>query len=160
MSSGGTTPFSAAGAADDVECRACYGVVVACVSLLLFCVLAATADVVNACAVSGFAVVFFGAIGWMVPTGGATTRGSNAMGARRADDAAGAASALRWAGCACHQLVGGGATAIDVPLPAFTYGCAADARMVRAARCAWSRPVEGHGPAERRHRPPKWRGPK
>ncbi|XP_039786771.1 RING-H2 finger protein ATL77-like [Panicum virgatum] len=50
------------------------------------------------------------------------------MGARRADDAAGAALALRWAGCACHQLVGGGATAIDVPLPAFTYGCAADAR--------------------------------
>jgi hypothetical protein len=135
MSSGSSTmPSTVSSAAgggggdDDVKCRAWYGVVVACVSLLLFCILAATADIVNACAVSGFAVVFFGAIGWMVPTGGATTRGSNAMGARRADDAAGAALALRWAGCACHQLVGGGATAIDVPLPAFTYGCAADAR--------------------------------
>ncbi|RLN08398.1 hypothetical protein C2845_PM11G19130 [Panicum miliaceum] len=30
MSSGGTVPFSAAGADDDVECRACYGVVVTC----------------------------------------------------------------------------------------------------------------------------------
>ncbi|KAG2657478.1 hypothetical protein PVAP13_1KG155300, partial [Panicum virgatum] len=88
------------GGDDDVKCRAWYGVVVACVSLLLFCILAATADIVNACAVSGFAVVFFGAIGWMVPTGGATTRGSNAMGARRADDAA---AARRRSMCRCRR---------------------------------------------------------
>lgn len=110
MSSGSSTmaatSSSAAGGGGDgdVKCRACYGVVVVCVSLLLFCVLAATADLVNACAVSGFAVVFLGAIGWMVPAG-ASTRGSetsDATGARRADDA----PALSWAGCACHQLVG------------------------------------------------------
>ncbi|KAG2649868.1 E3 ubiquitin-protein ligase ATL9-like [Panicum virgatum] len=124
-----TTSLAAGGGGgddDDVKCRAWYGVVVVCALLLLFSVLAATADVVNACAVSAFAVVFFGAIGWMVPAG--------ATGARRGDDAVGAASALRWAGCACnHQLVG--ATAIAVP-PAFTYECAAANGEGGGAVCA------------------------
>ncbi|XP_025819246.1 putative RING-H2 finger protein ATL69 [Panicum hallii] len=79
MSSGGTIPFSAAtspaaGPDDDVECRACYGVVVACVSLLLFCVVAATAGVLKAGVVTGTAVLFFGVIGWLVPAGASTRR--------------------------------------------------------------------------------------
>ncbi|XP_062221210.1 probable E3 ubiquitin-protein ligase ATL45 [Phragmites australis] len=110
-----TVVSSVAAADDDVECRACYGVVVACVSLLLFCVLAATTDVVKACAVTGFTVVFFGLIGWFIPAA-AAPRSGGATGARRPDDAVGA-TALRRAGCAC---VFKGAAAIDVP-PAFAY---------------------------------------
>jgi len=80
MSSTATIMLSAASSAggsddDDVECRACYGVVVACVSLLLFCVLAATTGVVKASAVTGFTVVLFGIVGWLIPYGGATATG-------------------------------------------------------------------------------------
>ncbi|PUZ74906.1 hypothetical protein GQ55_1G104000 [Panicum hallii var. hallii] len=120
MSSGGTIPFSAAtspaaGPDDDVECRACYGVVVACVSLLLFCVVAATAGVLKAGVVTGTAVLFFGVIGWLVPAG-ASTRRPYGTGARRADDAAAGGAA---AGCACRLV---GAAPGDVP-PAFAYEC-------------------------------------
>ncbi|KAG0532567.1 hypothetical protein BDA96_04G118300 [Sorghum bicolor] len=132
MSSTTTIMLSAASSAgarsrsddDDVECRTCYGVVVACVSLLLFCVLAATAGVVKASAVTGFTVVFFGIVGWLVPYG---ARG-DAMGAAQRHDA-GAASrvvvtALRRAGYSCSPL--GGAAAIDVLVPpAFAYECPA-----------------------------------
>lgn len=59
------------GGDDDYECRACYGVSVACVSLLLFCVLAASVSVTKACAVAGLAVLLFGVIGWFVPLCGA-----------------------------------------------------------------------------------------
>ncbi|KAJ1278770.1 hypothetical protein BS78_04G104300 [Paspalum vaginatum] len=114
---------------DDVECRACYGVVAACVSMLLFCVLAATAGVVKACAVTGFVVVFCGVIGWLVPgpgggSGSATATSGGAMRARRAAHGdAGATVALRRAGFV-GRLVG--AAAADVP-PAFAYeGPAAD----------------------------------
>nr|CAB3449483.1 unnamed protein product [Digitaria exilis] len=81
------TSWAAAGGDDDVdvECRACYGIVVACVSLLLFCVLAATAGVVKACAVTGLAVAFFGLIGWLVPPGVSTRGAPDITGARRAD---------------------------------------------------------------------------
>ena len=112
MSSGGTIPFSAAGADDDVECRACYGVVVACVSLLLFCVVAATAGVLKAGVVAGTAVLLFGVIGWLVPAGASTWR-PYGRGARRADGAAAA-------GCACRLVVG--VAPGDVP-PAFAYEC-------------------------------------
>ena len=114
MSSGGTIPFSAAGADDDVERRACYGVVVACVSLLLFCVVAATAGVLKAGVVAGTAVLLFGVIGWLVPAGASTWR-PYGRGARRADGAAAA-------GCACRLVVG--AAPGDVP-PAFAYECSA-----------------------------------
>ena len=110
MSSGGTIPFSAAGADDDVERRACYGVVVACVSLLLFCVVAATAGVLKAGVVTGAAVLLFGVIGWLVPAG-ASTRRPRGTSARRADGAS--------AGCACRLV---GAAPGDVP-PAFAYEC-------------------------------------
>lgn len=43
----------------------------ACVSLLLFCVLAASVSVTKACAVAGLAVLLFGVIGWFVPLCGA-----------------------------------------------------------------------------------------
>ncbi|XP_066325495.1 probable E3 ubiquitin-protein ligase ATL45 [Miscanthus floridulus] len=129
MGSTSTIMLSAASSAggsddDDVECRTCYGVVVACVSLLLFCVLAATAGVVKACAVTGFTVVFFGIVGWLVPYG-ATATGRDAMGARRAthhDTGARVVMALRRAGYSCPL---GGAAATDVP-PAFAYECPAD----------------------------------
>ena len=110
MSSGGTIPFSAAGADDDVERRACYGVVVACVSLLLFCVVAATAGVLKAGVVTGAAVLLFGVIGWLVPAG-ASTRRPRGTSARRADGAS--------AGCACRLV---GAAPGDLP-PAFAYEC-------------------------------------
>jgi hypothetical protein len=132
MSSANTIILSAASSAggsddDDVECRACYGVVVACVSLLLFCVLVATAGVVKASAVTGVTVVFFGIVGWLVPYG-ATATGRDAMGAaRRATRHDAGASrvvmALRRAGYSCPL---GGAAATDVP-PAFAYECPADA---------------------------------
>ncbi|CAN6243745.1 unnamed protein product [Urochloa humidicola] len=105
------TPASSAAAgddeSDDVKCRACYGVVMASVSLLLFCALAITAGLVQACAVSGFAMVFFGVIGWLVPPADASTRWSD-------DRITAGSSALRQA-----EFV------IGVP-PAFTYECASD----------------------------------
>ncbi|CAL4888835.1 unnamed protein product [Urochloa decumbens] len=118
MSSGSTimlsTASSAAAGDDDeynnVKCRACYGVVVAGVSLLLFCALAVTAGLVQACAVSGFAMMFFGVIGWLVPPE-ASTRGG-----RR-----GLAHGEVTMPC---QLVGA-TTEIDMP-PAFAYECPAD----------------------------------
>ncbi|KAK3156479.1 hypothetical protein QOZ80_2AG0107810 [Eleusine coracana subsp. coracana] len=62
---------SSGGGDDDVGCRACYGLVVACLSLLLFCVLAGTVGVVKACAATGLAVAFFGFVGWLAhPVGG------------------------------------------------------------------------------------------
>ncbi|OEL29809.1 hypothetical protein BAE44_0009170 [Dichanthelium oligosanthes] len=126
MSSGSTImhPAASSGAGgddDDVECRACYGAVVASVSLLIFCVVTATSGVIKASAATCSAMVFFGVIGWLVPDG-AFTRWSRARAARRADDAAGA-SALQRAGCACRPV---GAATVDVP-PSFTYECAADA---------------------------------
>ncbi|RLN09209.1 hypothetical protein C2845_PM11G19110 [Panicum miliaceum] len=122
MSSGGTVPFSAAtsptaGADDDVECRACYGVVVACVSLLLFCVVAATAGVLKAGIVTGTAVLLLGVIGWLVPAG-ASTRRPYGTGARQVGGAS--------AGCACRLV---GAAPANVP-PAFAYECGpADAEV-------------------------------
>lgn len=152
MSSGSTTSIvvlsATAGSSggsddDDVECRTCYGVVVACLSLFLFCVLAATAGVVKASAVTGLTVVFFGIIGWLVPgsaTGTAT--GRDAMGAWRAThhDARARASrvvmALRAGGYSCPP---GGAATIDVP-PAFAYECPSDAessgKSAGSALCA------------------------
>ncbi|RCV21849.1 hypothetical protein SEVIR_4G139700v4 [Setaria viridis] len=51
------------------EGRACYCVVAACVSLLLFVVLAAaTANVAKACAVSGAAVLLLGLAGCLAPS--------------------------------------------------------------------------------------------
>ncbi|CAO2189217.1 unnamed protein product [Urochloa humidicola] len=106
-----TAPATAAAGEDEydnVKCRACYCVVVSSVSLLLFCALAITAGLVQACAVSGFAMVFFGVIGWLVPPADASTRWS--------DDGITAGSlALRQA-----EFV------IGVP-PPFTYECASDA---------------------------------
>ncbi|TVU33277.1 hypothetical protein EJB05_25070, partial [Eragrostis curvula] len=103
---------------DDVEYRACYGVFVACVSLLLFSVLAGTAGVLKACAVTGFAVVFFGVFGWLTVPGG-TPGGGGAAGRPHGvgNDAAGAASAsaLRRAGRAFGLV---SAAAVHVP-PAF-----------------------------------------
>uniref|UniRef100_A0A0E0JXZ5 RING-type E3 ubiquitin transferase n=1 Tax=Oryza punctata TaxID=4537 RepID=A0A0E0JXZ5_ORYPU len=98
------------GGDDDYECRACYGVSVACVSLLLFCVLAASVSVTKACAVAGLAVLLFGVIGWFVPLCGA----GGPPPARAAADAAGARRATR---CAC-RLVG---AALIATLPAFVY---------------------------------------
>ncbi|CAN6237713.1 unnamed protein product [Urochloa humidicola] len=120
MSNGSTIMLSTASSAaagddeyDDVKCRACYGVVVAVMSLLLFCALTVTAGLFEACAVSGFAMVFFGVIGWLVPTG-ASTSGSGATGSRTRDGEP----------VTPCQLVGA-TTAIDVP-PAFSYECPAD----------------------------------
>jgi hypothetical protein len=45
---------------DEVRCRACYGVVVTCLSLLLFCVLVGTVGIIKACAATGLIVAFFG----------------------------------------------------------------------------------------------------
>ncbi|CAN6231053.1 unnamed protein product [Urochloa humidicola] len=70
--------------------------------------LAITAGLVQACAVSGFAMVFFGVIGWLVPPADASTRWSG-------DGMTAGSSALRQA-----EFV------IGVP-PAFTYECAAEA---------------------------------
>ncbi|CAL4970289.1 unnamed protein product [Urochloa decumbens] len=118
MSSGSRIMLSTASSAaagdddeyNDVKCRACYGVVVAGVSLLLFCALAVTAGLVQACAVSGFAMVFFGVIGWLVPPE-ASTRGG------------GRGFAHGEVTMPCQHV--GATTAIDVP-PAFAYECPAD----------------------------------
>uniref|UniRef100_K3YZR6 RING-type E3 ubiquitin transferase n=1 Tax=Setaria italica TaxID=4555 RepID=K3YZR6_SETIT len=109
-----TLTSSAAAVNDDIECRACYGVVVSCVSLLVFCVVAATAGVLKAGAATCFAMVFLGVIGWFLPSGARTRMLLRARGARRDGDAAGAS-----AGCACQRV---GVAATDVP-PAFTYEC-------------------------------------
>ncbi|KAL5211531.1 hypothetical protein ABZP36_022378 [Zizania latifolia] len=101
---------------DDYECRACYGVSVACVSLLLFCVLASTVSVTKACAVAGLTVLLFGAIGWFVPLCGGAAR---PRGVARAGD--GAARRMS-AACACGLV---GAPLIDA-LPAFVYECPAE----------------------------------
>ncbi|CAD6251254.1 unnamed protein product [Miscanthus lutarioriparius] len=145
MSSTATIILSAASSAggsddDDVECRTCYGVVVACVSMLLFCVLAATTGVVKASAVTGFTVVLFGIVGWLIPYGGATATGGDAMGAaRRAthnDTGARVMMALRRVGYSCPL---GGAASSYVP-PAFAYECPADAdgsgKSAGSALCA------------------------
>ncbi|CAL4888841.1 unnamed protein product [Urochloa decumbens] len=111
---------SAAAAAvdDDVERRACYGVAVSCASLVVFCVVAATAGVVKAGAATGFTLLFLGVIGWFLPFGGASTRGwpwqlrrARATAARRR--AAGSS-------CSCSRS----AAPADVP-PAFKYECPA-----------------------------------
>ncbi|CAL5059131.1 unnamed protein product [Urochloa decumbens] len=117
---------SAAAVDEDVERRACYGVAVSCVSLVVFCVVAATSGVVKAGAATGFTLLFLGVIGWFLPFGGASTRGwpwqwqwrrrARATAARRR--AAGAASA----GCSCTRGVPPG----YMP-PAFKYDCAGDA---------------------------------
>ncbi|KAL5206961.1 hypothetical protein ABZP36_031396 [Zizania latifolia] len=96
---------------DDYESRACYGVSVACVSLLLFCVLASTVSVTKACAVAGLTVLLFGVIGWFVPLCG------GAGGVARAGD--GEARRMS-AACAACGIVG--AALIDA-LPAFVYEC-------------------------------------
>lgn len=112
------TAANSAGVGDEDECRTCYGVAVGCVSLLLFCVLAASVGITKACAVAGLTVVFFGVIGWFVPVNGAPRSG----GATRADDSAGAgATALQRAGCACGLVR---AAATEAP-PAFAYECPA-----------------------------------
>lgn len=64
----------------------------ACVSLLLFCVLAASVSVTKACAVAGLAVLLFGVIGWFVPlcgAGGPPARAGAAAGAGAGAGAAG-----------------------------------------------------------------------
>ncbi|KAF0934479.1 hypothetical protein E2562_025556 [Oryza meyeriana var. granulata] len=97
------------------SCRACYGVSVACVSLLLFCVLAASVSVTKACAVAGLAVLLFGVIGWFVPLCGAGSppRAVAASGgAVLGNDAARGVSR-----CAC-RLVG---AALIATLPAYVY---------------------------------------
>lgn len=118
MSSGGTAVTSPAAPVNDdgtVECRACYGVVVACVSLLVFCVVAGTAGVLKAGAATCLAIAFMGAIGWFMPAGTRTRMQLGARGTRRAGASAG--------GCACQRRRG--VTAADVP-PAFTYECPDD----------------------------------
>uniref|UniRef100_A0A0D9VE97 RING-type E3 ubiquitin transferase n=1 Tax=Leersia perrieri TaxID=77586 RepID=A0A0D9VE97_9ORYZ len=95
---------------DDYECRACYGVSAACVSLLLFCVLAASVNVTKACAVAGLSVLLFGVIGLFVPLCGAARARQTPSPPR--------AVARRVPRCACGLVAG--AALIDA-LPAFVY---------------------------------------
>jgi hypothetical protein len=93
--------------ADDVGCRACYGVVVACLSLLLFCVLAGTVGVVKACAATGLALALFGFVGWVAA-------------ARRPDGGGSAPAAMLRA----RQAWGiAAAEAVVRAPPAFAYDC-------------------------------------
>ncbi|XP_040376331.1 RING-H2 finger protein ATL39-like [Oryza brachyantha] len=106
----------AGGGDDDYECRACYGVSVACVSLLLFCVLAASVSVTKACAVAGLVVLLFGVMGWFVPLCGAGRP-------PRAAGPVGDAARARASRCAACRLVG---AALIATLPAFVYEGHAD----------------------------------
>jgi hypothetical protein len=104
---------------DDVGCRACYGVVVACLSLLLFCVLAGTVGVVKACAGTGLAVALFGFVGWLAPHVVGTLGGASRAGG-------GGATAMLRARQAWGLVVAAEAVVVRVP-PAFAYDCAAAA---------------------------------
>ncbi|KAG8075591.1 hypothetical protein GUJ93_ZPchr0006g41258 [Zizania palustris] len=53
----------------DGEARACYGIVVACMSLLLLCALVSAVGVVKAFAATGVVVLLFGVVGWLAPVG-------------------------------------------------------------------------------------------
>lgn len=64
-------PSAAAGPAappGDGEARACYGIVVACVSLLLLCALVSAVGVARAFAATGVLVLLLGLAGWLAPT--------------------------------------------------------------------------------------------
>jgi hypothetical protein len=115
-SAGVATPSAAAGD-DDVGCRACYGVVVACLSLLLFCVLAGTVGVVKACAGTGLAVALFGFVGWLAPHVVGTLGGASRAGG-------GGATAMLRARQAWGLVVAAEAVVVRVP-PAFAYDCGA-----------------------------------
>ncbi|KAF0902932.1 hypothetical protein E2562_019869 [Oryza meyeriana var. granulata] len=104
-----------AGAAPrDGEARACYGIVVACVSLLLLCALVSAVGVVRAFAATGVLVVLLGFAGWLAPTDAAVAALApvNASGG-----SAPAAVRLQVRRCASCGLT---AQAIDA-LPTFAY---------------------------------------
>ncbi|XP_062221211.1 RING-H2 finger protein ATL72-like [Phragmites australis] len=67
---------------------ACYGIVVACVSLLLLTILAATVNIVKACALAGAVAVVFGAFGcvarWCADDGAAPALSTTVTPAARA----------------------------------------------------------------------------
>ncbi|XP_025812624.1 RING-H2 finger protein ATL8-like [Panicum hallii] len=98
------------------EGRACYCVVVACVSLLLFVVLAAaTGSVARACAITAAAAIVFGLAGWAAPA----WDGAPAAGAQRQQAGSAPAAAVQLVvhrRCACEL-----ADAAIGLLPAFAY---------------------------------------
>ena len=54
---------------DHCESCAFYCVMVSCVSLLLFIVLAAAVSISRACAIAGAVVLLLGLVAWLAPTG-------------------------------------------------------------------------------------------
>lgn len=111
-------PRLAAGGAvadDDDENRVCYGIMVACVLLLLLCVLLAVVSIAWACAITGVIVVLFALIGWFAPTGGVATQ-RNASGEATQQPAAAAPAVRLVRRCACRL-----ADAAIGALPTFAY---------------------------------------
>nr|XP_051201959.1 E3 ubiquitin-protein ligase Os03g0188200-like [Lolium perenne] len=111
---------------DDEEPHVCYGIMVAFVSLLLFCVLLAVVSPARACAITSLLVLLFGVAACVVPT-----RGTVAAAARADRSGAGMgtrqpAPVLRLARrCTCGMT-----DAAIGALPTFAYGspAAADAK--------------------------------
>ncbi|CAO2037891.1 unnamed protein product [Urochloa humidicola] len=109
---------------------ACYGIVVATASLLLFTILAATVSIVKACALAGAVAAVFGAAGCV-------SRWCGDRGAAPALPTAVAPAPAALAGAACG-LVG---AAIDALPPAFAYArpgaCGGDgSKSGRCSLCA------------------------
>ncbi|KAL5200559.1 hypothetical protein ABZP36_021762 [Zizania latifolia] len=107
----------------DGEARACYGIVVSCVSLMLLCALVSAVGVVKAFAATGVVVLLFGVVGWLAPAGSfvlAAAPPGNASGSGTTSapaTAAAAAVGLPLRRCASCGLA---AQAIGA-LPAFAY---------------------------------------
>ncbi|BAH93561.1 Os06g0534900 [Oryza sativa Japonica Group] len=118
-------PSAAAGPAappGDGEARACYGIVVACVSLLLLCALVSAVGVARAFAATGVLVLLLGLAGWLAPTDAFAVALAPELYAGNAGGGGGSARAapavrLQVRRCASCGLA---AQAIDA-LPAFAY---------------------------------------
>ncbi|XP_040381323.1 RING-H2 finger protein ATL72-like [Oryza brachyantha] len=108
-------PPAAVAAPGDGEARACYGIVVACVSLLLLCALVSAVGVARAFAATGVLVLLLGLAGWLAPTDPTVValRGNASGGG----GGSGPAVRLQVRRCASCGLA---AQAIDA-LPTFTY---------------------------------------
>ncbi|KAE8769981.1 E3 ubiquitin-protein ligase ATL9-like [Hordeum vulgare] len=67
-------------AVDDDEPHICYAIMVALVSLLLFCVLLAVVSPAKACVITSLIVLLFGLVAWLAPARGAVPAHRNGAG--------------------------------------------------------------------------------
>ncbi|PNT71338.1 E3 ubiquitin-protein ligase ATL9 [Brachypodium distachyon] len=114
---------------DEDEPQICYGIMVAFVSLLLFCVLVAVVSVARACSITGLIVLLFGLVGWFGPRGGAAAvAAARRNGTRQRQQqpsvasAAPAPTAVRLA----HRCTCGMTDAAIGTLPTFAYEATGD----------------------------------